>query len=271
MKMRNKLNTKNNSQPGQVPNSEKATAIRIAAILVLSTILGLIAGSLHLLDQNSASIETTRSIETASGHVNSTPQTNSSARIDSHTDSQALPKISGRSLKLTTAQENVFVAELTSVFTDLIIHTIDRDAIRIALSNLNRRGRAGVDLIKKELSRAPTNETEIRQRLGMVDYLKYRIRWDEQVQEDISSIIRSPLQPETSKKYLAAAIMDRAELLNGLAHANQDLAVKLFKEIHNPLLRKMASHELFYSFIEKGLPREIALQEIQKIIPGFRG
>ncbi len=177
----------------------------------------------------------------------------------------------GKSERLSQKEEVKFVGELENMFRDQAVHAADPESLRPVLSALNARGRAGVVSIVARLGSTPTSDQEVHLRLSLVDYLKYRVRWDKQVQDDIAKIVSDPIPQNAPPKWVAAIIADRAELLNGLAHVNWEKAADLLRSLPASKLKEVASFEVWMSLVEQGMPREAALKQVQNINPAYRG
>jgi hypothetical protein len=172
---------------------------------------------------------------------------------------------------LSAEEQKIFFSELEQFYTKIAISTVNPDVLRPRLQGLNARGHAGVISIIKTLEKPAQKDKEVGVRLALVDYLKYRSRWDPTTQDRIVSLVTSKLDLNTNDRYLAIDIADRAELIGGLASTNWEKASAALVGIKDETLRKYATAEAFVSLQESGISRVKAIEQMKKLDPNFKG
>jgi len=130
---------------------------------------------------------------------------------------------------------------------------------------------AGVRSILNRLNATPTSDGEVKERLALVDYLRYRLRWDENLSQKIEQVILKPIDESASPRYQAPLYAEKSELLGALAQKNWDSAAQTLTRIQNQRLKKIALVEAYLSLLDSGLSREEAKIQVQKITPDFQG
>ena len=168
---------------------------------------------------------------------------------------------------LTQAQKTEFYKDVDFVFGKLAVAGLDKEVMGDHLSRLNRSGRAGVEALAQTLATPTIIDTEVRQRISMVDYLLYRARWDEFAKQKVVELAALEIPNTVPAKYRGAVIAERAELLGGLAKLDWSVASGLLANISDPLLRKYASSEATFNLAQSGMTFEQATLQVRKIIP----
>lgn len=162
-----------------------------------------------------------------------------------------------------------FFAELETVFLTKATASLNGDALRTHLGRLNERGERGVRSILNQLAKVPKSDKEVQTRLALVDYLRYRMRWDPKLPKAAFDLAVTPIAADTPRRYKAVLMADKAELVNGLSRVNWALAADAIAAESDPTLKDLFAYEAFHGLLSAGQSREEALRAVQTVAPAF--
>lgn len=146
---------------------------------------------------------------------------------------------------------------------------LDKTLLQSELSRLNAEGSRGVHHILKNLSSSafdPSRDTSLR--IAMVDYLVYRMKFDEHTAETVSQFIQKPLPKTAEKRNQAALLAERAELTGGLSKYRWEDVKRILTATEDPLLVNLALYESYYALVQIHSP-EKTLEMIHEVSPDF--
>lgn len=154
--------------------------------------------------------------------------------------------------------EQLFVKQLPTV--------VDPRQLRPQLLAINAQGNKAVQLMFVGLRSAKTPLTT---RLAIVDYLRYRLRWD----DDLSDLVLEYVTQETEtndQQFRALTMADKAELLGAIAKRDRLLARQVAETIDRPLFRNIISYEVYHALLEIGEDSATAQQFVRSFHGSFK-
>ncbi len=170
---------------------------------------------------------------------------------------------------LNSAEEKVYFQEMEDLFLKKLPRTVDTDKLMDEIIKLNERYYRGRRSVLNQLSKAPQNDKQVSQRLAFVDYLSYRMRWDEFARREVASIIAQPIKKETPKRYQAAYLADKRELMRGLAQHDWELALRTLGKMEKSYNRSLASVAAYFTRLQSGVSEEQVMADIRTVYPSF--
>ena len=105
--------------------------------------------------------------------------------------------------------------------------------------------------------------------MSYVDYLSYRMKWDEPLRSDIAAMIIQPVDTIKDIRYRATRVAENNELLDGLAKVDFDHAIDVALNIDSITIRKLALGKLHDNLINQGMSWEEATSEMRSFIPDY--
>ena len=134
------------------------------------------------------------------------------------------------------------------------------------LSELNRKSEPWIpNLIRiLESESVEKNQSE---RLAIVDYFRYRMRWDLQLRAQIFDLSRWPLAEDLVTR--GNQLAERAELGSEFILLNQSEGRNLVKSINDEDLRRLMVSEMYSRLLEANNTSEYAKVKILEIDPKF--
>lgn len=171
---------------------------------------------------------------------------------------------------LSLEEEKVFFKEAEDFFLKIAISTLNQEVLHPRLSRLNERLEKGANSILRTLSLVAQTDDEVQQRIALVEYLNYRMKWSNEIHEKVQNLIQAPVERNASLRYVAASLAEKAELTRGLSRVNASMALQVLRNISNQKLRKLAEAHAFEGFLDAGLSRENALSYLQDVNPDFK-
>lgn len=170
---------------------------------------------------------------------------------------------------LTADEIKSFVADVDKTFGTLVVAGVNEDEINKSLSRLNERREAGVRALIKILSVAPNQETEVRERISIVDYLIYRSRWDDETRAKILRLATSEIPSSVPDKLKGAMVVERSEIIGRLAAIDWDSTRQALQSLEHTATRQVAAAEAVMTLAEQGMPLEQARQKVKDVVPEY--
>ncbi len=170
---------------------------------------------------------------------------------------------------LTDLELKEFVKDLDKIFGFLVIGGVNEEEINRQLSKLNERREAGVRAILKILSSAPAYDSQVRERISMVDYLVYRARWDEDTRAQILQLAIREIDPSISPKLKGAMVVERAEIIGKIAAFDWHASSQALQSLELPSARKVAAAESVFALTDQGIPLDEARKMVKEKIPEY--
>jgi hypothetical protein len=167
-------------------------------------------------------------------------------------------------------EETRFFAEVSHVFLDEVPAVVDVSTIMPDVIKINERYRRGVRSILDDLASAPAVDEEVKPRIARVDYLKYRIRWDERARGDVAALVGSDLTADVPVHYKAVVYTERLELIEELAAHDWSLALQTLSKIKDPFLAQKAAQTCYAKRVNEGVSTESSEEEVKLAYPGFK-
>ena len=232
-------------------------------------ILGLVAIAIYLIESKAS-----HSSATSSGLANHHPTLQIKSLMEkSHSDdsqkSQA-PALQSLNLSMEAPERQQFYSEIATVFGSMTISGASAEQLNAALSRLNERGQLGLKEVVRSLSKPARTDPEVRERLFLVDYLNYRLRWDEEAKAAAIQLASCSIPNSTPLRYRATTIAEQAEIIEGIARVDWNTAADLIGQSKNRQIRRLASSAAYYHFIETGLDEGEALTRVRSVNPEFK-
>ena len=95
------------------------------------------------------------------------------------------------------------------------------------------------------------------------------MKWDKRLQNDVYAVALIKVDEKGPLKYRAAAMADRAELVNGLARINWALASKAIENLESEKAKDLASYEAYHGLLEAGVSKKDAIANVISVNPNF--
>ncbi|MBF0440831.1 MAG: hypothetical protein HQK54_02905 [Oligoflexales bacterium] len=188
------------------------------------------------------------------------------------TERGAATSISRRETKsprrLSSEEKVIFFKEVSNFFSKAS-SILDKESLKDELSNLNERGEGGVYAIVEILQKDPTKDSEVEERLPLIDYLVYRSRFDPLAKGYLERLASKPIEESTPLRYRAMLIADKAEMLGGLAGVDWESAAKIILSTKDNLQRSLMANEAYYNLVARGASSEYAADLIKEVHPSF--
>ena len=224
------------------------------SVLVITIIAILIIGQLSF---NVSETEVTAHLvaEPETGPVTDRVEVASRSSLVEQT---ASPKIIVGQQELYQSLEQLFVNRLPTV--------IDPRQLRPQLLAINAQGNEAVQMMFAGLQSAKTPVTT---RLAIVDYLRYRLRWDDSLSDLVLEYVRQEIKTD-NQQFQALSMADKAELLGAVAKRDRLLARQVAETIDRPLFRNIISYEIYHALLENGEHPSIAQQFVKSFHRSFK-
>ena len=162
-----------------------------------------------------------------------------------------------------------FFEGIAHVFGTIGVATVDPATMAPHLSRLNARGVEGLKAVVSELEKPALSDQAVQQRIHLIDYLNYRIRWDPQAKVAARQLIARPLSDSTPPRYRATTIIEKSEMIGGLAVIDWSETADLLRSMDNGRIKRIAMKSAFASLVEHGQGKEEALAKIRAVEPSF--
>lgn len=148
---------------------------------------------------------------------------------------------------------------------------VDQEIRGTMLSNLNSRYSRGVNSILKTLSTSAKSTKELDLNIKLVDYLCYRLKFDEKLRDVVPDIIDRDRWKFDDERDEAIVIAENAEILERLAaiHIEQSLSVLASRQ--DSISQRIYAKYIFRGLKKTGVSDSEAILTIQEVIPDFQG
>lgn len=154
--------------------------------------------------------------------------------------------------------EQLFVKQLPTV--------VDPRQLRPQLLAINAQGIKAVQVMFVGLRSAKTPLTT---RLAIVDYLRYRLRWDDDLSDLVLEYVTQEIETN-DQQFQALTMADKAELLGAIAKRDRLLARQVAETIDRPLFRNIISYEIYHALLEIGENSATAQQFVRSFHRSFK-
>jgi hypothetical protein len=157
---------------------------------------------------------------------------------------------------LNESEKKLFFNDIQVVFGSLALATVDPTTLAPHLSKLNARGTAGLEAIIKELRNPAGSDDSIKRRMHLIDYLNYRMAWDKKARIAAKDLVLGSIPADTPLRYQATTLIEKAEIVGGLAALDFDETSLLLRSIGEGRLKRIAINAARDALINQGLPGE---------------
>lgn len=157
---------------------------------------------------------------------------------------------------LNESEKKIFFNDIQVVFGSLALATVDPTTLAPHLSKLNARGTSGLDAIIKDLRNPAETDDAIKRRMHLIDYLNYRMAWDTKARNVAKDLVLESIPADTPLRYQATTLIEKAEIVGGLAALDFDETSLLLRTISDGRLKRIATNAARDALINQGLPRE---------------
>ena len=154
--------------------------------------------------------------------------------------------------------EQLFVKQLPTV--------VDPRQLRPQLLAINAQGNKAVQVMFVGLRSAKTPLTT---RLAIVDYLRYRLRWDDNLSDLVLEYVTQEIETN-DQQFQALTMADKAELLGAIAKRDRLLARQVVETVDQPLFRNIISYEIYHALLEIGEESATAQQFVRSFHRSFK-
>ncbi|MDE3268665.1 MAG: hypothetical protein OYH77_00085 [Pseudomonadota bacterium] len=169
------------------------------------------------------------------------------------------------------------VASLEDIYAelaDIFLHSIgtNRELASAKLQQLNAVIKPRMPQLVAELTSMPSDERALKRRMALVDYFRYRMRWDARLIPTLVPYLKEEIDAgmgASGEKIQAMVMADKAELLGGIAVVDPDLARAVASDISDPLLRDLAAYEIYFGLQRRGDTQEQAMAYVRGFVPRF--
>ena len=169
------------------------------------------------------------------------------------------------SKKIVVEQQELY-QNLEQLFVDRLPTVVDPRQLRPQLLAINAQGSEAVQTMFAGLRSA---ETPVTTRLAIVDYLRYRLRWDDSLSDLVLEYVKQEIEPG-DQQFQALSMADKAELLGAITKGDRLLARQVAETIDRPLFRNIISYEIYHALLESGEHPTIAQQFVRSFHRGFK-
>ena len=165
-----------------------------------------------------------------------------------------------------SSKTELFFTKIQSTFAEIKQPNASEDQMKIKLSAINAMGIDGVKLILDQLSKNNWSDAEIQRDLTLIDYLKYRMKWDTITTNLVIDSVSEKRPTHISIRNQAIWVSTRVELIEAIAKKDIDLAAKIVKSSSDPFYRTQLEYGIYLSLIDQGLNPNKAKQELARYL-----
>lgn len=169
---------------------------------------------------------------------------------------------------LPAAQEKKFFNDVHFMFTEGL-QLIDRDVQNDYLSDLNKRINRGVRSAINRLKNMPLDTDDIRERLSLTEYLRYRTAFDPDLHDKVEELVNQPLGENIPANVRGMRIGENVLLLQALAKYNSSRAFELLHGLKDSTYKNFAAKHVALGLMEVGASEADALAKILEVYPDF--
>ena len=212
----------------------------------------LLAISTWMLWPRASEPPTTTAMQATAPKLPATPV--DSAEVLAHTDESQPPNL------------EVIYTELEDIF----LHSIgvNKELNNARIVQLNTQITPALPQLLQELQSVPSNAKVLKRRMALVDYFRYRMRWDEEIIPTLVAYIRAGSDARDTK-VRAMVLADKAELLGGVAAVDPELAREIASDISDPLMQDLAAYEIYFGLQRSGKDDKQAMAYVHSFAPDF--
>lgn len=171
---------------------------------------------------------------------------------------------------LTPKAREVFFTELETVFGTLAVSGVPKKTLNKHLAQLNSRGAAGLRAVVATLASPATEDSQVKRRMFLVDYLSYRMRWDDAAKNAAVQLVNSPIPVNTPLRYRATTIAEQSELIEVLIRIDWDMAVALIQKSQVSQIRRLGIFAAYEHLLNTGLSKVDAVAKVRAVDPTFK-
>ena len=157
-----------------------------------------------------------------------------------------------------------FFATIQSSMQEVQMPTASESLQREKLSELNAYGIEGSKLILNELRKGSWTDAEVVQDLSLIDYLKYKVKWDEESRKLVAEAISEPRPDALNSRDQAVWVSSRVELMEALAAADIDSSYAIARKTKDTFYKNQLRYGILMSLIEKGVDRPEAIKTVDR-------
>lgn len=169
-------------------------------------------------------------------------------------------------MKITVEQQELYQS-LEQLFVEQLPTVIDPRQLRPQLLAINAQG---IEAVQTMFAGLRSVKTPVTTRLAIVDYLRYRLRWDDDLSDLVLEYVTQEETETNNQQFQALTMADKAELLGAVAKRDRLLARQVAETIDRPLFRNIISYEIYYALLETGESSEVAQQFVRSFHRGFK-
>ncbi len=171
---------------------------------------------------------------------------------------------------LTPKAREVFFTEIETVFGTLAVSGVPTKKLNKHLAQLNSRGAAGLRAVVTSLALPATEDSKVKRRIFLVDYLSYRMRWDDAAKKAAVQLVNSPIPANTPLRYRATTIAEHSELIEALIRIDWDMAVALIQKSQISQIRRLGIFAAYEHLLNTGLSKMDAVAKVRAVDPTFK-
>ena len=154
---------------------------------------------------------------------------------------------------------------------DIFLHSIgvNEEQNNTRIVRLNAEINPVLPQMLQELKTLPNNDKVLKRRMALVDYFRYRMRWDEAIIPTLVAYIKAGNDAHDAK-VRAMVMADKAELLGGVAAVDPELAREIAGDISDPLMQDLAAYEIYFGLQRSGKKSDKqAMAYVRSFAPEF--
>lgn len=140
--------------------------------------------------------------------------------------------------------EITFYEKIKNIFDRSESAFISPELSRQYLQEINEQAKIGLNNIFKTLNSTPVSNSDVIDRLYLVDYLRYRMKFDQDTVKLVEKFILTELDQSISTHFKAAIIADKAELIGHLATLKPDKSIKVYQLLDDSVVKNSIRNEL---------------------------
>ncbi len=167
-------------------------------------------------------------------------------------------------------EEKLFLQEMSQVFLDDRYSIVDQDVVLDKIVKLNEKYRRGVVSSLNSLKNPATSRDEALQHVAIIDYLSYRLQFDQNIGNEIVELISSPISQDLSIKQLASTLADRIELIESLSNTNWEQALSAIESIKSEDLSKRLSKAAYQARVSEGADKVSVASDLKSVSDWFQ-
>lgn len=171
--------------------------------------------------------------------------------------------------RLKPEEEKKFFAEVSQVFLEDRYSMLDQEKLMDRMVRLNERYRRGVRSSLQQLLQPTKTREDALIHVALIDYLTYRLQFDERLPEDLVELLSSPIRKDAPIKEQAGLIVDKVELMRALANAHWDHALQTIAKIEDKKLAQRLALAAYGIRVSKGFEKEIVMDDIKYVLDDF--